>query len=344
MKQLHGRITNIRKLGGLIFFAIAQEHPVMVSKGSPAYEQAKQLCVESNVVVEAIPPTEEEKNYVATNISIISEPECFPTSYLTHLMESREGLKQRAALVQALRQNAWSEGFTEYETPILAEPTKEGARLFTVEGTEYALPQSPQLYKQLLMVAGYEKYFQIARCFRHESKRSNRQPEFTQFCLEKTMTSVEELIEIAKKIVGSALPTPPKFVEKTYNEALTLYGTTEPNLGQGTILVLTEIPMFKEKTSKPNHHPFTAGESFEFIWCGQEVGGGSIRPHTYEAQMSILQQMGYSEEEAWAHFGELLCALEYGALPHGGFAFGIERLLACSNNAQSIKGYMTFAK
>lgn len=357
-KRISGRLEKKRNLGKIIFGEIVGRESrqfLIESSSRTTFEIIKRMPL-GTALSAIVTPEVETGNYILLEVIESHEPGGLPTPALNHLMNPavKRNLLRRAAFVRALRESAHSLGFVEFETPILAAPTKEGAKLFEVSGTEYALPQSPQLYKQLLMIAGYEQYFQIARCFRAESARANRQPEFTQFCLEKSETTVEELITIGEKLISEAMSAigveMKPWLHYTHSQALREFGTAEPNLGMQGI-VITEIPMFEESATglKPTHHPFTRHESgaamsFEFILMGQEVGGGSIRPSSHVEQLRILEEMGYSAEEAEREFGMLLGALKYGSLSHGGFAFGIERLLASASGEASIYNHIAFPK
>ncbi len=412
-------------------------------------------------------------------------------------------IAKRHQVAAAIRGFLDGEGFLEIETPMLSRSTPEGARDFLVParrepGSFYALPQSPQLFKQLLMVAGFERYFQIVRCFRDEDQRADRQPDFTQLDLEMSFVGIEDVLDLNERLLaavfervgGPALELPLRRVP--YAEAMERFGTDRPDLRvsgmelaeltdllagtefkvfrgvieaggiikgfnvgaqdvprsvldglieraqelgakglvwafregegwrsptakflsaeelaalnvrlgaeEGDLLLLvadkaaiansvlgqlrldlaerfgaidveaeefcwvTEWPMFgfneAEQRWDPLHHPFTApagdfdpanpGEAmalaYDVVWNGQELGGGSIRISDPELQRSVLEAIGIPAEEAQARFGFLLEALRYGAPPHGGIAYGLDRIVQRLEHADSIRDVIAFPK
>ena len=416
----------------------------------------------------------------------------------------KENLILRAQIASETRSFLNNQGFCEVETPYLIKSTPEGARDFIVpsrmnEGEFYALPQSPQTFKQLLMVAGMDKYYQIVKCFRDEDLRADRQPEFTQIDCEMSFIEQEDIINmferltkhIFKKVKNIDLNTFPKI---TYDEAMKLYGTDKPDIRFGMKFIelntlcqgkgfkvfddaeiiiainakscasytrkqldrLTEFvktpqigatgliyckynedgtskssidKFFDEKARKkwgemanakkgdlllimagkkentrkalsslrlhiaeelklrnPNkfaplwvvdfpllewdeetkryhamHHPFTApkthdilmldkdpskvrANAYDLILNGNEIGGGSIRIHDRELQNKMLKHLGFSDVEAKEQFGFLMEAFEYGAPPHGGIAFGFDRLCAILGGQESIRDFIAFPK
>ncbi len=399
-----------------------------------------------------------------------------------------------------------SEGFLEIETPVLTKSTPEGARDYLVPsrvspGRFFALPQSPQLFKQILMVAGFERYYQIVRCFRDEDLRADRQPEFTQIDMELSFVDEEDIFAVTERMIarifqetkGLTVATP--FPRLAYAEALNRYGLDKPDTrfglelrdisdlassckfkvftdalaldgtvrgirlpdcagysrkdldgltdtvkvfgarglawlkvaegkiespiakffspelleqirqrlegAPGDLLVfvadqagvafdalgnlrnemarrlslideslyhfawITDFPLLdwdaQEKRFVAMHHPFTApaeadlsrlgsepgavrARAYDLVLNGSEIGGGSIRIHRKEVQEQMLAALGMDAEEANARFGFLLEALEYGAPPHGGIAFGLDRLIMILAGARSIRDVIPFPK
>ena len=243
-------------------------------------------------------------------------------------------------------------------------------------GTFYALPQSPQLFKQILMVSGIEKYFQIAKCFRDEDLRSDRQPEFTQLDMEMSFVEEEDIFRLTEKLFyvifkelrGVELGVP--FKRLSYSEAMAKYATDKPDVRSGNeefaFCWVTDFPLFKfneeEKCWESEHHPFTApndedialldekklaavrSRSYDLVLNGQEIASGSIRIHNQDLQNKIFQILGLEPQQIKEKFGFLLDAFTYGAPPHGGIAFGIDRLLAIISGAHSIREVIAFPK
>jgi len=407
-------------------------------------------------------------------------------------------LRHRLAL--ETRKYLDSLNFLEIETPFLIKSTPEGARDFVVpsrmhKGEFYALPQSPQTFKQILMVAGYDRYFQIVRCFRDEDLRADRQPEFTQIDCEMSFVEREDILQTFEGLIRHLFKTVkgielPPFQRISYDDAMNYYGTDKPDLrfdlkfihftdiakskgfkifddaecivgikvpsqanvtrkqidewtnfvkdpkvgasgliyikynSDGTIkssidkyfsendlkqilqkanakegdlvliiageknktlkalgqlrlylarqlnliqentyacLWVLDFPLFEydeeEKRWVSMHHPFTSpvgdlsgdigsikANAYDMVINGIEVGGGSIRIHNKELQKQVFQILGFSEEEAMKQFGFLMNAFEYGAPPHGGIAFGFDRLAAILCGTDSIRDVIAFPK
>jgi len=416
--------------------------------------------------------------------------------------QMREALVLRHRVTAAMREFLDGEGFLDVETPVLTRSTPEGARDFLVpsrlqHGSFYALPQSPQLFKQLLMVAGFERYYQVARCFRDEATRADRQAEFTQLDVEMSFVDVDDVIEVNERLLahvferagGPAIELPMQRLP--YDEAMDRFGTDRPDLRFGLELVdlgdalrETEFKVFRsvldgggavrglnagrhdmprsaldglisraqelgakglvwafregdgwrsptakflsaeelsalneqlgaeegdlllvvadqrrvtdavlgqlrvelaerfglidegenrlawivdwplmewdseERRWTPLHHPFTApvgefdpenpGEAralaYDVVWNGQELGGGSIRINRADVQQAVFAALGIDAEQAEARFGFLLEALRYGAPPHGGIAYGVDRIVQRLSGAETIRDTIAFPK
>lgn len=290
-----------------------------------------------------------------------------------------ENLRLRHKVVQAMRNYLNNLDFLEIETPFLTKSTPEGARDFLVPSRLspscfYALPQSPQLFKQIFMVAGIDRYYQIVRCFRDEDLRKDRQPEFTQLDLEMSFIEEEDIFNLIeglfsylfKEVLGIELRLP--FPRITYREAQEKFATDKPDLGGESpfrFLWVKDFPLFKynqeESRWESEHHPFTApwdedlkfldmepskvrARAYDLVLNGQEIGSGSIRIHSPQLQKKIFKILNISETEAEDKFGFLIRALTYGAPPHGGFALGLDRFLAIITNSDSIREVIAFPK
>lgn len=292
----------------------------------------------------------------------------------------QRNLARRHRIAKVMRDYLDENGFLEIETPFLAKSTPEGARDYLVpsrtqKGSFYALPQSPQLFKQLLMVSGYDRYAQIVRCFRDEDLRADRQPEFTQLDLEMSFVDEEDVYTIIdglmerlfREVLGIDLKTPVQ--RMSYKEAMDKYGTDRPDLRKewGTdwaLLWVTDFPMFEYSEEQGRwtamHHPFTqpkdvrtmkdgrleavSSRAYDLVLNGTEIAGGSIRTHSLEMQREIFRALQIGDEEAREKFGFFLSALQHGAPPHGGIAFGLDRLAALFSGEDSIREVIAFPK
>lgn len=292
-----------------------------------------------------------------------------------------EALRLRHEFCRAIRTFLTQEQFLEIETPILTKSTPEGARDFLVPsrlnpGEFFALPQSPQLFKQILMVSGVDKYYQIVKCFRDEDLRADRQPEFTQLDMEMSFIDEEDIFVLTEKLFnnifrgvkGIEIPTP--FPRLTYAQAMQQYKTDKPDLrkdeGEFAFVWVTDFPLFKyneeEKRWESEHHPFTSfreedaqyfannqldkirARSYDLVLNGNEIGSGSIRIHKKSMQEKIFDIIGLNKEEVDKRFGFLLKAFEYGAPPHAGVAYGIDRIVALLSGVESIRDTIAFPK
>ncbi len=278
--------------------------------------------------------------------------------------------------------------FIEIETPMLTKSTPEGARDYVVPsrlyaGSFYALPQSPQQYKQLLMVAGMERYFQFARCFRDEDTRGDRQPEFTQLDMEMSFVNREDVMALNEALLIDLVTKryPEKKIQQvpfpriSYADAIEKYGTDRPDLREDkndqnllAFCWVIDFPFF-EKTEEDGggwtftHNPFSApkpehmplllsaervGEilttQYDIVLNGWEIGGGSIRNHTAEGLRAVFRIMGFEDARIDENFGHMLTAFEHGAPPHGGIAWGWDRLIALLHNEPNIREVLAFPK
>ncbi len=301
--------------------------------------------------------------------------------------DMQRNIKFRHKLIKAIRNYMDDAGFVEIETPILTKSSPEGARDFLVpsrlsEGKFYALPQAPQQFKQLLMIAGFEKYYQIARCFRDEDQRGDRQPEFTQLDMEMSFVSQQDILDfnesMFKKIISELLPDkimPEKFPVITYADAIQKYGSDKPDMRQDknnpdelAFCWVVDFPVF-EKTPEGHitfaHNPFARpldedlpllkskdekdllrmrAHCYDLVLNGVEISSGSLRVHDPKVQKAIFERFGLSEEEVNTRFGEFLEAFKYGVPPHGGFAPGLDRLISELLNESSIREVIAFPK
>jgi len=292
----------------------------------------------------------------------------------------KDNLRLRHRLIDGVRDGFTKKGFVEIETPHLTKATPEGARDFIVPsrlqpGKFYALPQSPQQYKQLLMVAGFERYFQIARCYRDEDLRRDRQFEFTQLDMEMSFPTQEEILEVSEevlikvteKVAGKKVFQKP-FPRFTHKEAMDKFKADKFDLRKekdDNILAfawIIDFPLFEKTEDRkitPSHHPFTAPKDediplldkdpmkvrswqYDLVCNGHEVAGGSIRITDPEIQKKVFSLLGHGEKEIDKKFGHLLRAFEYGVPPHGGIAWGLDRLVALWCGEKAIREVIAF--
>lgn len=292
----------------------------------------------------------------------------------------------RSVITRFIRDSLYAEHFTEVETPILTKGTPEGSREYLVPsrihpGKFYVLPQSPQQFKQLLMVGGIERYFQIARCFRDEDQRGDRQPEFTQVDLEMSFVEREDvmglietmLIELVKKVAPEKRFQQVPFPRITYAESMAKYGIDRPDIREDkndpnllAFCWVIDFPFF-EKTDEGGwtftHNPFSRATpehrealmnkenigdilttQYDIVLNGFEIGGGSIRNHEPKALQTVFEIMGFDLETIKAQFGHMLESFTYGAPPHGGIALGLDRLVALLCNEPNIREVIAFPK
>jgi aspartyl-tRNA synthetase len=331
-------------------------------------------------------------------------------------------IRLRSKVNAAARSVLDAHDFVEIETPTMTRSTPEGARDFIVParlapGSWYALPQSPQLFKQLLMVAGMERYYQIARCYRDEDFRADRQPEFTQLDIEMSFVEEDDVLAkqrgapglayvlvgadselagpVAKNLtdaertglaahVGAAPGDCIFFGAGAAKSSRALLGAVRLEIGKRCGLVepgtwgflwVNDAPLFEPASEAVAagdvavgagawtavHHAFTSPKrefldtfdtdpgsalayAYDMVCNGNEIGGGSIRIHRRDVQERVFAMMGLSEEEAQEKFGFLLDAFAFGAPPHGGIAFGWDRICALLSGAESIREVIAFPK
>ena len=284
----------------------------------------------------------------------------------------QKNIKLRSEFIRLVREFLFKKHFVEIETPILTKATPEGARDFIVPsrlqpGKFFALPQSPQQYKQLLMLAGFERYFQIAKAIRDEDLRADRGFEHTQIDLEMSFVKREDIMAIDEEMITTVVEAlGHKIKEKpfpvfTYKETLEKFGKDtfdlrDENDKKNGLLAFSwviDFPFFEKDKYGINggnwtftHNPFSQpkeehvnwllkGEKveeiltsqYDLVCNGYEVGGGSIRANKPEILRAVFKVMGYKDEMIEREFGHMLQAFKFGAPPHGGIAHGVERLI-----------------
>ncbi len=536
---LMGFTNSVRNLGGLIFINLRDVSGIIQcvfnTDDAAMYEKAAKVRDEYVIVVVGTVATRDEavvnKNMATGEIEIIAEELRIlskaqtPPFYIVENSDVKEELRltyryldlrrpdmqrhliTRSKICNIVRQFFVENEFYEIETPILMKSTPEGARDYLVpsrvhNGKYYALPQSPQIYKQLLMISGMDRYFQIAKCFRDEDLRADRQPEFTQIDEELSFVDMDDILTLNEKLVakvfkeikGIDIPTP--FIRMPYQEAMDRFGSDKPDTRFGleikdisdcvkgcefkvftdaienggsvrainaknladkisrknidalseftktykakglawikvnadgiqspiakfmsedemnsiisatdatvndvifivadknkvvfdslgalrieiakqnglideskfNFLWVVDFPLldFDEEENRyvAVHHPFTApkdedlqylesdpgrvrAKAYDIVLNGVELGGGSMRIYNMELQEKMFDIIGLSHEDAWARFGFLLEAFKYGAPPHGGMAYGLDRLVMLMDGCDSIRDVMAFPK
>ncbi len=539
--ELVGWVNKRRDLGGVIFLDLRDREGIVQVVYDPdlaeTFELANSLrnefCVKIKGKVRPRPEGQVNKDMTTGGIEILgleleilnksaplpltlddhqknSEEQRLKYRYLDlRRPEMAEKIKFRARVTSNVRRFMDEHGFLDVETPILTKATPEGARDYLVpsrthKGSFFALPQSPQLFKQLLMMSGMDRYYQIVKCFRDEDLRADRQPEFTQIDIETSFMSAEQVMEVAESMIRELFNDLMdvdlgNFPQMTYAEAMRRYGSDKPDLrnplelvdvadllkdvefkvfsgpandekGRVTVirvpggaklsrkqlddygkyvgiygakglawmkinekakgfdgvqspvakflneevvaglldrtqaedgdillfgadkenivceamgalrlklgedfdlvadewkpLWVVDFPMFEELEGgalTPLHHPFTApagvsieelekdpanalSNAYDMVLNGCELGGGSVRIHDQQMQAAIFRILGISDEEAQDKFGFLLEALKYGAPPHAGLAFGLDRLVMLMTGSTSIRDVMAFPK
>ena len=408
--RAHGKILfiDLRDISGVI-------QVVFVPSNKEVYELAQNLRTEW--VVEIIGqivkrPENMVNDKIATgqvemsveSLKVLSESETLPLSVegdgydigeetrmkYRYLDLRRERMKRnlimRHKVIKFVRDFLDKEGFAEIETPILTKSTPEGARDYIVPsrqepGKFYALPQSPQQYKQLLMVGGVEKYFQIAKCLRDEDPRGDRQPEFTQLDMEMSFVSQEDVMELIERLLILLVQNifPEKKIQEMpfpridYKDAMAKYKTDRPDIRKDkndknllAFCWVVNFPFF-EKTEENGwtftHNPFSAAQEqfsadlmakknidkiltaqYDIVLNGFEIGGGSIRNHRPEALEKVFEIMGYKKDVIHEQFGHMMTAFKYGAPPHGGIAWGLDRVMTLLLGEPNIREVIAFPK
>ncbi len=298
----------------------------------------------------------------------------------------QSNMRMRDKIITFFREYMHKNDFLEIETPILMKGTPEGSREYLVPsrlwpGTFYALPQSPQQFKQLCMVAGFEKYFQIARCMRDEDTRGDRQPEFTQLDFEMSFVSQEEVlvytedmfVKLIEKLYPEKKISTLPFPRLTYAESMEKYGSDKPDLrinkedpNELAFCWILDFPMFEkldDGSIQAMHHPFCAvkpedkdkfmsgndlfsirANAYDLVLNGYELSSGSIRIHNSDEQKQVFNLLNIDEETQQKKFAHILEAFKYGAPPHGGFAPGIDRIVMLLQNEPNIREVIAFPK
>lgn len=404
----HGKIVfiDLRDRSGLL--------QIVVIPGSQAYEKIKDLRSEWVVSITGTIKARPEKlintnlltgtiEMEAEQLEILNQSKTTPFEIDKETKDVEEELRlkyryldlrtERMAknitlrhnVVKFIREYLYKEDFREIETPYLTKSTPEGAREYIVPsriypGEFYVLPQSPQQFKQLLMVGGIERYFQIARCFRDEDQRGDRQPEFTQLDLEMSFVKQEDIfnliepmmIKMIEKLCPEKKISQKPFPKITYAESMEKYKSDKPDLRKNkddknelAFCWIIDFPLFKhsqtDKKLVSSHHPFTMPQiknineldndatkinayCYDLVLNGYEIASGSIRIHQRDLQDKIFKLLGVSDEEKIRRFGHMLEAFEYGAPPHGGIAPGIDRICAILAGENAIREVMAFPK
>ena len=415
--KIAGWVQTRRDHGKLIFLDIRDREGIVqvvcTPKQKEAYEQASRVRPEWVLEIEGTcqkrPQGMETQHstgaveVTATQITILAEAITppFPLDtpgydideekrlHYRYLDLRRErlssNLKKRSEVVQFMRQFLFDRDFIEVETPLLTKSTPEGARDFVVPsrlypGKFYALPQSPQQYKQLLQVAGVERYFQIARALRDEDPRADRQAEHTQLDVEMSFVEREDVLqlieslytELVSKLFEEKKVAVTPFPRLSYEDAIKAHGNDRPDLRRDkndpnelAFCFVLDFPAFewseKDKRWDSMHNPFSKpqvesaeelkkdpGEAlslqYDLVLNGQEIAGGSIRASDPKLLEATFEIMGYTKKEIAKQFGHMLEAFAYGVPPHGGIAGGIDRVLAILLGEPNIREVIAFPK
>jgi len=412
--SVSGWVHARRDMGKIVFIDLRDRSgllQIVFAPGSDAYEAAKDLRSEwvveiSGLIKERSPKQVNDKiatgrvEMEAKGLRVLNQSKTPPfeldkdtigvgedTRLTYRYLDIRAGrvlrnLDLRHKVVKFFRDYLSARDFIEIETPLLTKGTPEGAREFIVPsrlhaGKFYVLPQSPQQFKQLLMVAGVEKYFQIARALRDEDQRGDRQPEHTQLDLEMSFVTEVEIhalieglmVEMVKTVTPEKRIMTVPFPRIPYDEAMKKYKTDKPDLRKDkndpnelAFAWIVDFPMFErgdDGSIQPAHHPFcnikepelldtdpmkAHAQQYDLVLNGYEIASGSIRIHERELQHKIFKLLKLSEDEIEQRFGHMLRAFEYGAPPHGGIAPGIDRIVMILANEPNIREVIAFPK
>lgn len=300
----------------------------------------------------------------------------------------QKNIRMRHKFIKEVRNFLDAEDFVEIETPILTKSSPEGARDFLVPSRLssshfYALPQAPQQFKQIAMIAGFEKYYQVAHCFRDEDLRGDRQPEFTQLDMEMSFVDQEDVLDVNermfKSVIAKLYPNkrmPERFPRMTYDEVMEKYGSDKPDIRENkedndelAFLWVTDFPVFeKDKDSGKltfAHNPFASpkdedveklfsddeaallsmrAKCYDLVLNGYELSSGSIRIHEPRIQKRVFEMMGLDDSQVEERFGNFLKAFQYGVPPHGGMAPGLDRVLMVLQEEPTIREVIAFPK
>jgi aspartyl-tRNA synthetase len=410
VRRAHGKILfiDLRDISGIM-------QVVFVPSNKEVYELAETLRPEwvveitgqivkrpENMMNDKIETGQVEMS--VESLKVLSQSETLPLSIETdgyeigeeirmkyrYLDLRRERVKRnlivRHKVIKFIRDFLDQENFVEIETPMLTKSTPEGARDYIVPsrqdpGKFYALPQSPQQYKQLLMVGGLERYFQIAKCLRDEDPRGDRQPEFTQLDMEMSFVSQEDVMDLTERLLILLVQNlfPNKKIQETpfprisYKDAMEKYKSDRPDMRSDkndkdllAFCWVVDFPFFEKNDEGGwtfTHNPFSASKTefeadllgkkniesiltsqYDIVLNGFEIGGGSIRNHRPEALEKVFEIMGYKKEIIQEKFGHMMEAFKYGAPPHGGIAWGLDRVFTLLLNEPNIREVIAFPK
>jgi len=416
--RVAGWVNSVRSHGKIIFLDLRDISGILqivfVPQNKKAYEIADQISNEWVVSVEG-EIKERPKNMVnpsletgkiemeGEKIEVLSEAKVLPFAIDTPGYEISEekrmkyryldlrrqrlkkNLEMRFKILSFARNFLAKKGFLEVETPILTKSTPEGSRDFLVParlqpGKFYALPQSPQQYKQMLQVAGIERYFQIAKCLRDEDPRADRQAEHTQIDIEMSFVEQEEIMDLVQELYIELIKNlfPEKKIQKIpfprvpYQKAMEKYGIDKPDLRNNkndqnelAFCFVVDFPMFEWKKEEKRwgamHHPFTRpltddiekikkepenilARQYDLVLNGNEIGGGSLRTTNLEILLAVFEVLGHKKEKIKDQFKHYFEAFSYGVPPHGGMACGLERFLAIILQEPSIREVIAFPK